>query len=410
MYRLILVNNETAALFQSAYLTQIQKEDNLKNILLFCPIEYQENYTQNPGPKVRKILSKLDSLFPQKNLKKLTYPADKYSFFSFRVQNLFINLTERKRRKKNFGEIKELFKNNSIELKLISEVWYSNAANRGMFFYLLPKAKGICFEHGLSDVRNAILYEPKEKDQSLLRFLKTKIRLKIETILVYYNTHLFRFDQVVSILHDEILATGTKNPLVQKLEVSYVKKTIDSTLPTHTAHEISNLPGKSALILFLNIKPWTKDRSDNLKFFHEFELYIMQKWSEEFKANDIKNLIFKSRFFHEEHADEGIKEFSLLRQNFNVIHLTNLSEQNYSSELYLNCLKPKIMMGSYSSGLFYAQKICEDLQTFTFDDWYIEYCLKNFGKTFDDFDWLYDFFAKKHYEAFKLIAPKRIVE
>lgn len=410
MYRLILVNNETAALFQSAYLSQIEKEDNLKNILLFCPIDYKENYTQNPGLKVKKILFKLHSLFPQDNLVKLTYLADSYNLFSFRIQDFSKNIIERKKRKKILGEIKKLFKDHSLELNSISEVWYSNAAHKGMFFYLLPNAKGLCFEHGLSDVKNAICYKPQQKNQSLLRLLKTKIRLKFESLLVYYNTNIFRFDQVVSILYDEILGTGTNSPLVLRLEISNVTKIIDSTLPIAAADEIIKMSGDSALILFLTIKPWTKDRVENLKFFHEFEKYFMQVWGEKFKAQSIKNLVFKSRFFHEEHADEGIKEFSLLRQHFNVFHLTNISDENYSAEIYLNCLKPKVMMGSYSSGLFYARKIREDLQTFTFDEWYIDYCLKNFGRTFDDFDWLDEFYGKEHYEAFKLIAPKRVVE
>lgn len=84
---------------------------------------------------------------------------------------------------------------------------------------------------------------------------------------------------------------------------------------------------------------------------------------------------------------------------------TDYSPFNYSIEYYLPIIKPALILGAYSSGLFYAKKLDCSIEIYTYDDWYVEYCKKNYNKSHDDFKWLRPFFESETLEPLKSYVP-----
>ena len=123
-------------------------------------------------------------------------------------------------------------------------------------------------------------------------------------------------DMHLSILGDEINSTKPVNTRVKNIctqEVISITKAMMKTDPTYLLNK--KLEGNTAIVLLMHLrpKPWgLKERKELLDYFESFENYLCEDMDEIFRKNKIKNIIIKSRFFHEEHSEEGFSRFKKL--------------------------------------------------------------------------------------------------
>jgi hypothetical protein len=415
--RLLLVNNPITSLFMAAWGQQNQVNTTWRTIGVYCTFDLDISYSEHIESKkivyqtaccevLNEIVDEWIVCLPEH------YNANRFKFFS-PIQTL----KERKQTKNELNKLRETFASTKLKLENVQEIWYGSSTFDAHFFYLCPQAIGISFEHGLSDVRNSLLYGKEINYEGRLRRLPPawikKLR-KVKSIIQKYIYNLFLYfspsdvncDLIVSILGDEIRCGNRSNPPVTTINPNLVFTIADSTIKKDPCYQsFTELKGNNAIILLDQIKPWAKGKADHLAFFKSFFQYIGETWEPVFKKNNVDNIIVKSRFFHEEHSAEGFDLFSKLIGNYNFYFLSEFSEKNYTLEYYIPLLQPILILGNLSSGLFYTKKLMPKLMTFTYDTWFIDYCYTHFHQTFPDFKWLGELYYKTHAEAFKEVLP-----
>lgn len=434
--RIILVNNPTASLFMASWFKQnkYEKDGDWETIAIYSSIDYKDHYSENV--EVKKKLREQVNFNVFNGLINKWYvclPAEyfSYEFDCFRLRDAS---RERKKRKKDFLKINELFAQARITPAQVKEIWSANTPFAHHFKAICKKAKNIFFEHGLSDVKYIISkgvdYRIPRKDfasysknkQTYFEYLYSYIKNTLkeihyklndffeEKILLFKKKDL-KYDEYVSIFGNEIKTVINKTIFVKTLDPQIVGDVAESIIkldPCYT--KFSFLNENSAVVLLESAKPFVpvSNKMEYLEFFKNFEQYLLKDVLPIFKKHGVKNIFFKSRLFHEENTKEGFEAFDSLNKNFNIFFLSDDSPLNYPVEFYLSALKPLIVIGAYSSGLFYSKKMHELIATYSYDKWFIEYCTKNFNRCFDDYLWLRPWFESQELSAFKLFVPQDV--
>ena len=326
-------------------------------------------------------------------------------------------------RQRESHHIKATLDSAGIPLNGVKEIWYGNAAIRHHLFDLCPEALGVCFEHGLGEVYQAVMHG---KDNNVRRdghlghlpiFIKRPLRKayafvleNLQKQLIFFSENIVKTDVTVSILGDEIKKS---NPgfSAQTISTSIISDLAHSVIKNDPSYStLRQLEGNSAVVLLENINWFGKTQADYTAYFDSFEKFLSEECDEMLRDNDIKNIIFKSKFFLEGFTADGFRQFQRLSQKFQLIFLSFYSERNYPIEYYLPIIRPKLILGCYSSGLYYAKKITPSITTFSFDKWYLDYCLNHFQEAsgslyLDSLYWTREFFHETYHDAFKEVLP-----
>ena len=433
--RLILVNNLTASLFMASWFKQNKygEDSNWENIIIYSCIDFKDDYSENIEAKKKLYEQANFNVFKGIINKWYVCLPTEYDSYEFNFLRLRDALQERKKRKKDLFRINKLLDQAKITPQDVKEIWSANTPFTHHFKAICKKAKNVFFEHGLSDVRYIIAKGsdfsiPKktpsssEEKQSCrdyfflymrntLKGIHFKLNDFFEEKTLFFKKKYFKYDEHISIFGDEIKTVISKPIVVKTLDGKIVSDVAASIIRMDPCYfKLSPLNENSALILLESAKSFVpvSNKIEYKKYFKFFEKYCLEYLLPILKQNNIENIFFKSRFFHEENTQEGFKSFNSLNKNFNIFFLSDDSPLNYPVEFYLSALKPLIVIGAYSSGQFYAKKIDHHIAIYSYDEWFIQYCTKNFNRCFDDYLWLRPFFESNELNAFNSFIPKDV--
>lgn len=419
--RLILVNNPITSLFMASWLQQNDHQKNdWQNIGIYSDIMQDDSYSLDSASKnivyeraCKKVLNKYIS-------KWIDCRPKNYDEYQFKFRRIKEVLQQRKKRKTELISIRNLCtKENIFE---VNEIWSSNAKYKSHFAFIFPKAKNVLFDHGHTEVKNMVL-KGKEHDRvGRLKFLPRKLRTCIRTL--FFETYHFiekqmlffaksktKVDKYISLLAEEINST---NPIHSAESFNSYQPMLDAgkeiaveEIDKNDLEKLSN--NNTAVILLENIKDCSTTQQDTLDYLSAFEKYLMYKCENIFSKYKIDTIIFKPHFFHEEYVKEAYGNSKLLSQKYQVLFLNDHSPTNYKMEYYLPILQPKLLLGSFSTGLLFCKKIYPTVATYTFDLWIINYCIKKFG-IIDHYDstWIRKFYYNEFKNNFTNILPTTI--
>ena len=282
---------------------------------------------------------------------------------------------------------------------------------------------GFQFEHGFSEVRNELNYQVQSElaegfvrlngqHSKLLDKTKKWLIRQIYKRWLYFTHDIIRRGVYSSILGDEIRSAKPKNYKVKTIQTQEVISIIQSVMKSDPSYIfLKELKGNTAVILLMHLrpKPWGREEAiELLDYFDRFESYLYEDMKETFRKYQITNIIFKSRFFHEEYSEEGFTRFSKLSKLYNLIFLSSYSETNYPVEFYIPIIKPTMLIGLLSSGLFYSKKILPTINTYTYDSWYNNYTRKYMQGVHPELGPLRELFFNIYEEAFRKVLPRSI--
>lgn len=419
--RLILADDPLPALFMSSYLAQV--EDDIVTHAFYVGIALPSDLEQDLPQKLqRHVEATLSILSPYVSsvgvCKALRY---------FPCQVSFLGIDEIKiEKRKRFYEIemvRNALKEKGIDPNKVVEIWCRKSSFDSHFFYVCKNAVGVSFEHGLSDIRNALFYGQKLNPAGgRLKFMPVAIRGGIRDIkkmfsrflnrkIYYFDPNIDdRFKSSVSLVGREIKQGNKLNSSVDVLHAELLLKRAKNE-QLIARKDWSQIKHPAALVLTMvpYPKPWSSSaRKDVLKLFHHFETYILEKYVPEFRKKNIQCIVFKSKAFFEDYTNEGVACFSRLSKEFQIIYLSDISEHNYPTEFYLPFINPKILIAAYSTALFFAKKIYPDIETFTYDEWFRSYAKENNYPQFEEFSWYREIFNIQFYEQFKNMLPRDV--
>lgn len=417
--RLLNVTGPTISLFMSAWLKADEaKAASLRNVVLFsfadCDeygvslnLEALHQYEQSCKAAFAGLQVEWISCLPNRSA-----PAYVSLFDPKAI------LRERAIRQTELLNIRVACKQSDVSLENVAEVWYAHGTFKQHLFHLCPGARGVRFEHGLADVKSAVSIDPgtpfrPRKLDRFPAFIKEPVRRlravldeAIRRRLLWFSAQTIRTHEHVSLLGDEIRQA---NPAaeVKTIPASVILTVAEGVIRRDEGFRVfQGLEGATALVLLSYVLPYAKTEADHLHFFERFEDFLHLHYTTIFETGGVRNIVFKSRFFREHFAREGVQRFNRLRQRFQLVFLTDHSPSNLTSEYYLPVLRPRFLLGDYSSGLFYGKKLMHGVQTYAYDEWSVAYCRERYGQAPMDYDWLRRFFAEKHVAAFKSLLPK----
>lgn len=407
--RLILVNNPTASLFMASWFEQnrYDQSDEWENIGVYSVVNFSKEYSENIEEK--KQIYQTISCDPLKSIVDiwLTCCPDEYDSYCFELNNLMAAVRERRKRLQTIRKIYVLFEGVGIALHDVQEIWTTSNCLGHYFKYICSQARFVYFEHGLSDIRYILQtngftqYASDDvihKKVTCFAYIKNVLRGWYYRLNKYWEDKItlfkkdFTCDEYVSVFGNEIREArhiANLKVLDEQNIVFLVKKlTKDGVCVLKSLC----IDGNIAIILMESIKPFGITQNDHHNFFRAFEQHVLDSYLNIFLKHGIKNVLFKPRFFFEEYAQEAFKAFDRLRIYFNLFFLPDYSYKNYPIEFYLSELQPRIILGAYSSGLFYSKKLMKKIDTYSYDTWYIEYCKRHYGTFYQDYVWLRPFF------------------
>jgi len=415
--RILLVDNPITSLFMAAWYRQrdYHKDLSCRTVAVYAAIDYDDDTEE------KKIIYKKASSGILEDIVNEWYvcmPAKYESFYSTSFRKPVEIIRKRLDRKADIKRIVELLNDHGIDADEVSEVWSANCVFLPHFRFICKKASIISFEHGLSDLKNAVVYNQSAERNDMgtnrlsnlafsnLHRAKRAIKRKLDRLLIFYtmevtiDKHISMFSKELAITNPHLNVESIESDAVSNLSLSIMRQDPGYSFFT-------KLDGNSAIILLTPIEPFTSERHEQFRFFKSFEEYLIRHWSDFLIKNEIRNIIFKSRFVLEVCTKEAVENFSSLNKLFNVVLLSDISPYNYNVEYYISTIRPKIIMGAYSSGLLYSKKIDPGLLTLSYDDWFIDYCENRFGWT-SDYVWPRAFCESNKMIAFRAFLPQEL--
>ena len=424
-YRLLIVNNPLTSLFMAAWFKQNRQpdRDGLRTIGVYCSIDFDDSYSSDIENKKSIYMKACRAPLEVVVDEWVVCMPNRYISFGDSIRKPFEMMKERTRRKNDLQFIRKTLAEKNISLKNVRELWHGNSSFDAHLFYLCPDAAGFQFEHGLSEVRNELSYQAHSEQvvgsghlnrqhlESIKQARKWLIR-RIYKRWLYFTQAIVKRSVYVSLLGDEIKAAKPGTSEVMTMQVQEVIATIQSVMKSDPSFSfLSQLEGNTAVIMLMHLrpKPWGKKEADELlDYFDQFESYLYDDMKETFQKYQIKNIIFKSRFFHEEYSEEGFSRFNRLSRTYNLIFLSTYSKANYPVEFYVPILKPTMVIGLLSSGLFNSKKLLPSINTFTYDAWYNDFTLEHLQGVHPELGPLRELFFNTHGQAFKKVLPQTI--
>jgi hypothetical protein len=401
--RILIVSNPLTAIFMNARLSEVESEGNDTETIIFYEERLLDSgYSENSTKREEENKQYALSLF--KNKYKIFYPTEIY----YR-NSTFLNLL------KNHKNIKQEQLDNQLKLKLfinesklssenIVEIWHGNTQWHKYLKLFFPSAATFKFDHGLTET--LMYFEDSKKTLPHCIYSKLNLR-KIFNYLggLYFvtppidtkpNAHFtLNSREINAALGYEITKPISPNG-VQSITSFSLKKNIDFG-------EGASL----AIVLLDNIKPWAKLNSDHAEYFNDFESMLLSNCTNNLVEKGIKTIVFKPKHWQEEFAQDAIKSFDRLGKLFELKYFPDFFE-NLPLEYFLESLRPKIIIGNLSSGLYYAKHLLPKVETYTYDNWFVDYTMRKFGTTFPDFEIMRPILYGSQAKYFENINPVNI--
>ncbi|MBI2602112.1 MAG: hypothetical protein HYW48_03565 [Deltaproteobacteria bacterium] len=416
---MILADDPLPALFMSSYLLDscLRK---LKNVTLYVGLDLPFNFSTSCEEKKRLHLEATKSVLAPYSDKWGDCMAPRYFTGDCNYFSLFSILKERKLRGLELIKIRQVLESLKVDPRDVEEIWCRKGSLDGHFFYLCKNATGVSFEHGLPDIKNS-LFEGVLRDQTrgrlgrVPKYIRQPVRrLKrfyfksVDKIFLYFTANFeTRFKKSLSLLGQEIKAGNPSNTKIELLSPSLLLDRTEEIGRNNHLFECS-IPERSGLILtmFPYPKPWYEfSRNDVLKVFNAFEDYLLSELVPYFQSKGISTLVFKSKLFFDDYSDEGIARLDRLSKLFKIVYLSDLSKHNYPTEFYLPFLRPKILVAAYSTVLFFAKKMYPDIETLTYDQWFISLATRERYLQFREFSWYRKVFNDQFGHCFRDLLP-----
>jgi len=285
---------------------------------------------------------------------------------------------------------------------------------------LCPASRGVQFEHGISDVRNAIVRNTTVICSEvplgwcplvLIRPLRA-LREALNRRAVLFSRSTVKCDQHVSLLGEGI---GKANAGIElgSIQPRYIGSVCQRVMEHESGtHALASVAQSVALVLVESLQSQA-GKEDTLAFYEDLDQYLWEHCSELFNKASIRSILFKTRFFHRTYAEEGVARMSRLGAKYKCLLISDFSPLNYPVEYYLSSISPKIMIASHSSSLFYCKRLSPGLATYSYHRWYLNRCAAQFGQGSDVFRWLAyelgwqeDVFHQAYRECFKGEIPE----
>jgi hypothetical protein len=330
---------------------------------------------------------------------------------------------ERRARRAELELIRKQLTSVGVDPAEVAEIWYGNGKFDQHIFHLCPNANGICFEHGLSDVRNAVVHNTNTICSELpigwcppvlIRPLRA-IRETLNRRAVFFSRGVLRRDQHVSLLAEEIAAAnpGVNMGAIEPESILSISREVVES--GGAKDRLAKLAHPTALVLVESLCSQA-GKHDTLAFYRDLDRFLLEHCGEALRKAAIKSIVFKTRFFEQTFAPEVLACMCKLGAEYDCSLLSDLSPMNYPAEYYLSLVRPKMVIGSHSSALFYAKKLFPELWTCSYHHWYLDRCRSCFGGRSRIFRWLdYEhrwqesIFHGAHRRCFKGVLPELLV-
>lgn len=409
--RILIVRNPVTLLFMLSYIYQEKQNltgETFINIALIFNPNHDETYSKDAQKKDRIQIDMLKQYCQCASIRtvELNEPENWLSVLRLKKQPLNA-LKELKARFSYFMYIRRSLCDNNIDISEIQELWDTNGQEGRYVAMTCRKIKKfIMFEHGISEVKNAIRSVVKQwpsRKDTLIHITKwISFHYPILSRALNYDP-----DFYCSLLAEEINnASGRKKTL--PISSIYIHKASSIFLKNDPLKSdlYNNLIGNSSIVLLDHVKAFTSNPAEHLAFFKEFGLFIRRKMDE--VGDFSKYIIFKPRFFNEEAFAEAYDFLQKLFPERKTFRLDHISPNNTSAESYASYLQPVSVWGNFSSALLYIKKILPTAKTYSYHSFFHEYCRNKYQKCFPDFEWVFDFFCKKYGNAFKAVLPQDV--
>lgn len=361
-------------------LSEVESEHNdISTIIFYEKRRLDPGYCENP--EQREAENKQYSLFLFKN-KYLTYcPPEIYYRYS-----TFANLI------KDCWKVKQEQLDNKLQITLflesiqllsvnVTEIWHGNTFWQKYLNLNYPSATTVRFDHGLSET---LMYFS-SNERTLANHVYSKLNLR--KVLNYVVGLYFVTPPVdaMSDIHFTLNSMHINAALgCEKTKMLAPDRVGQSAIfSTKGKTELGSGSGM-AIVLLDNVKPWAKSDSDHKEYFADFETMLLSRGASKLTELGIKTIVFKPKHWQEEYARDAINNFRRLSEKFELKYFPDYYD-NLPLEYFLKFLNPRAVIGNLSSGLYYAKHLLPLVETYTYDDWFVDYTIVKFGATYPDF-------------------------
>lgn len=389
--RLFILRNLTTALFMAAYYEQQNlRSINFRDIcIILVPDASEIASEQKFIDAARKLATSISSEI-------LVCPEPESTYPAFSLSNIS---GDRPQKMRALKIIQDIFRKNDINKDLIKEIYHGNRAFHQYIKYLNPKAGLIGFEHGASDIKGALLRN------TFSNRLKDNIKCALGKLFFIFYPFAQNDDETVSLFAKEIKKANKKHK-IKNIEPKYIVE-VANNIAHDEFVERSALDSGNAVGVILTSDGYqlAGNKECGIKFHIDFAKYILKKIRS--LAPQIDTIVFKPRSF-DAYFSQAKPELLRLFTGYKVYFFDEITKTNFPIEYYIGMLKPKVVFGDISSGLFYSKALDPNIKTYSFHEYAISYQQKYFGTSFSDYKWLDGIFFTKYAGIFRDLLPDKI--
>jgi hypothetical protein len=394
--RLLLVNNPITGLFMSARLDELsKKEDRNTSIYLHESRLYPLEYSSDINKKEAEQLKYITSIFGCNeflNPRPIFYPFYSKKDYLLDLIEIFIEQLN------NLKYIEDFLKENDLFDREVNEIWYGNCIWQNYLHKIFPKARLIKFDHGLTETLNYFSVV-KNKSNYFAQRVNNFGKVALNAILPVGICSVICEEHITLHAREINKAMGVEVAKLLSNE-SVLKVARESILEINCDDSKTPL----AIVLLENIKPWTNDEDVQFQYFSDFEIMLCETLLPILLSRNIKKVYFKAKLWHEEFSREAVGKFSRLSKHVECCFFTD-DFGNFPLECYLATLNVKVLVGDLSSGLYYAKQLIHQIETFTFDLWFVQYTKERFGVTFPDLPLMRKILIEENSNSFSGLNP-----
>jgi len=330
--RLILVNNPTTALFMAAAYRQkrFAEADGMINISIYHGYEYDEKLYDHMADITGKSVQReeavkevmqliLERWYVLPTTFKWSDRAPYNKITVFRPKTLFL---ERRSKKEDIEKIKEFLSGINVKKEDVREIWHGNGRYVNVFKHIISDAKMFSFEHGLGDIRNAVLNGKNKVNRENIpgktfEGLLGHIDKSVKKLFFQFSNDDIPVSQNVSILSDEIEKTKPAKEVVG-IDPSGVIDLLDPIMSEDPCSDFARELKGNNVILMMQELPVARDRDLIFEYFAKLEKHIVDDWSDWLDKYEIRNIIIKERAIYNKLSEEAIRKMDKLRSKYNV--------------------------------------------------------------------------------------------
>lgn len=396
--RIFIMRDLTTALFMAAYYQKEKmRSESFRDVCIIlwyrvpagCRDERESVRDKFPVGACQKIAK---AIFPEIIMceeRHLKYISMSFAnMFNDRLEKIdYLNL------------IRKIFAENNISTSAIKEVYHGNKTFHQYVKYLAPQVKLIGFEHGTSDIRTSLV------KHRMVNRLNNRVKHSVGKLFYVFYEYEQNDDIIVSLLASQIRQINKKDNITS-IDGRYIKNVANAVIfDDFTDKTFLNKNNYIAIVLISDGYEIFDNNEGRLKFHRDFAKYILSEIRT--LIPQVNTVIFKTFPFDEfprELKDEFVAYFS----GYKVYFFDDITKENYPVEYYIDTMRPKVIFGDISSGLFYSKAVMPEIETYTYHEYTMAYQLKHFGRSFFDYKWLDNIFFRKYGGVFNGVAPIKL--